>query len=93
VVDEAKAAGTRKGSHVLLMEGIADFNREEDNRQYRIQTDEISAIKFMSSRSPEFLKQLKMIWGTQRPQFTAIPMNVLSEKWLQPEEPLPALGP
>ncbi len=93
MAQEAKTAGTRKNYQQLLMDAITEYNRLEENRALRVQTDEIAAIKFLAGRSAEFIKQLKMIWGNHRPQHTAIPMNLLGEKWLQPEEPLPVHGP
>ena len=88
-MEEMKATGTRKSRITLLSEAIASFNKREENRQYRIQTDEALAIKFMSARTEPFLRELKIIWGSERPQFTALPLGLLNDKWLQQEEPLP----
>ena len=70
----------------MLAESILDFNKFEENRALRVHTDELAAIKFLAGMDENFLSELKLIWGTERPQWTAVPMNLLGEKWLQPEE-------
>ena len=95
IADEAKATGSRKAHTVLLIEAFAEFNKHEENRSLRVLTDEIAAIRFLASMDDTFLRELKLIWGTERPQYTAIPMCLLGGKWLQPEElssvPVPQL--
>jgi hypothetical protein len=87
--------GSRKSRNVLLIEAIAEFNKHEENKSLRVITDELAAIRFLANMDEPFLQELKVIWGTERPQHTAIPMNLLGEKWLQPEEmssvPVPQL--
>ena len=78
--------GSRKTSRILLTESILDFNKIEENKALRVHTDELNAIKFLANMNENFLSELKLIWGTERPQWTAVPMNLLGEKWLQPEE-------
>ena len=70
----------------MLTESIVDFNKIEENKALRVHTDELSAIKFLANMDENFLSELKLIWGTERPQWTAVPMNLLGEKWPQPEK-------
>ena len=87
--------GSRKARTVLLQEAISEFNKNEENKSLKVLTDELAAIKFLAAMEEPFLQELKLIWGTERPQYTAIPMSLLGEKWLQPDElssmPVPQL--
>ena len=87
--------GSRKSRAVLLQEAISEFNKHEENKNLKVLTDELAAIKFLAAMEEPFLQELKVIWGTERPQYTAVPMNLLGEKWLQPDElssvPVPQL--
>lgn len=89
VVVAELAGGTRKPRAVLLKETLEEYNRKETVRNYRIYSDEIDGIKFLSDRSVEFKKVLKIIWGAEKPSNTALPMSLLASDWLQDSAPLP----
>jgi len=75
-VQEILAGGTRKSRQQALLDIIKDYNKSEKERSYKINTDEISAIRFLSLRDDEFLGHLRVIWGADRIGSTAVPMNM-----------------
>ncbi len=88
---EAKAKGSRKSEEELITQLAQKYNAEEP--ELKLKTDEMYALKFLSRRSDEFLAVLSLIWGQERPEFTAAPLSIFCEKWLQEEEPLAVSGP
>ena len=85
----AELLGTRKSKAQVLSEVLGDYNRRELVRSLKINSDEVTAIKFLSERSEEFRSLVKLMWGVERPVYTALPMNVLAAEYLQEAALLP----
>lgn len=88
-VNEIMAGSTRKARTTVLAEVVRDYNKQEKIRACKINPDEIAAIRFLSSRGPEFLHLLKVVWGQERTAHTACPLNLLSAGFLDVQKDLP----
>lgn len=88
-VELAKAAGTRKSTKMLLQEALNQFNSAEALSKRRLSAEEQGATVFLHGRSKEFRRLMKMVWGQERPEHTAVPVNLLNSKFLLEESPLP----
>ena len=84
----ARATLSRRSKEDLLKTAISEFNNNEQSA-FRINAEEIAGIVFISSRTPLFLRRLKIIWGSEKPQHTAMPLQLLGSAWLSPSYPLP----
>jgi hypothetical protein len=85
---QARAVSSRQGHDALLKTAIAEFNNQEQSA-FRINPEEVSGIVFISLRTPIFIRRLKIIWGSEKPQHTAMPLQLLGSAWLSPSYPLP----
>ncbi len=92
-MNAAVEAGTRRSRPQVLGDVLREFNSKVVVAKNRISTEEVEIIKFLADRSPDFLSRLKVVWGQEKPQYTAAPMNLLSSPFLQPGVQLPVLGP
>lgn len=92
VVDAEHALRARKNKRQLLDEAITNFNRKESHRLFKINTEETAAIKFLAERSPVFCKRVKLAWGVERPEFSALPLTLLGKDFLKASTPLPVPG-
>lgn len=93
VVQGEVVSGSRKSRGTLLQEALNDYNKQERVRTLRIYNDELTAIRFLSERTSAFRDLLKVVWGAERPQYTAMPMNLLASDWLQESAALPVPTP
>jgi hypothetical protein len=76
------AGPVRKSRPDVLAEEIKKYNSKATARAHKINSDEISAVRFLAGGTPEFLKLLKIIWGTDKLQHTSITLSMLSAAWL-----------
>ena len=88
LVNELMRGSTRKNRLTVLTEVIRDYNKAEKIRTCKINPDEISTMKFLMSRGPEFLHMLKVVWGTERTSNTACPLNLLASPFLDASKEL-----
>lgn len=84
--------GRRKPRRQLLDEAITNFNKKESHRLFKINSEEIAAIKFLSERSKAFCNKVKLAWGVERPEFSAVTLTLLSQSFLRGTTPLPVPG-
>ena len=82
VVTARKGQGTRLTEYQLLKDVMLDHNRAEPISKRRVNQDEMNASLFLSQRSPEYMDVLKLIWGQEKPQFTALPVRHLVQPYL-----------
>jgi hypothetical protein len=88
LVNELMGGSTRKNKFTVLTEVIRDYNKAEKIRTCKINPDEISTMKFLMSRGPEFLHMLKVVWGTERTSNTACPLTLLPSPFLDASKEL-----
>ena len=86
-------ATARLSASDVLKNVLAEFNSAENMQAFRINHDEIHAIKFLHNRSDTFQARVKVIWGQEKPVHTAWPMNLFAEPWLQEDAKLAVLEP
>ena len=85
---------TARLSESEIMKAIlADYNKSESMQSFRLNHDEVDAIKFLHGRSETFRARMKIIWGQEKPVHTAWPMDLFGELWLQEDAKLPAPEP
>ena len=92
MVDAERVLRARKNKRQLLDEAITNFNKKESHRLFKINTEEAAAIKFLAERSPVFCKRVKLAWGVERPEFSAVPLTLLGKGLLKASTPLPVPG-
>lgn len=83
---------SRKMASALLQDAMSQYNKGVP-QDLRLNMDEQKAIMFLAGRSPDFRRLLKLIWGQSKPSMSAVPMNLLTERWLLPTDPLPVHTP
>ena len=77
IVNQKVAAGARKVRQDLFAETINKHNRQAVGKA-KIYADEVVALQVYDSAPEEFRRMLKLIWGTDIPANTAIPLSAFS---------------
>ena len=77
----------------ILKAVLNDYQRAESLQNFRLNHDEIDAIKFLHCRSATFQARVKIMWGQEKPAHTAWPMNLFTEIYLQEDVKLPVPEP
>ena len=80
-----KGAG-RKSRSELVVEQIVNHNKKEAVRSSKIKTDEIAALKNVVVMSRWAQRRLRVIWQSQLPPFSSIPITLLASKFLNPAQ-------
>jgi hypothetical protein len=80
-----KKAG-RKSRQELIVEQIVNHNKKETVRSSRIKTDEIAALKNVVVMSDWAQRRLKVIWQSQLPPYSSVPITLLASKFLNPTQ-------
>ena len=80
-----KNAG-RKSRSELIVDPIVNHNKKETVRSSRIKTDEIAALKNVVVMSRWAQRRLRVIWQSQLPPFSSIPITLLASKFLNPAQ-------
>jgi hypothetical protein len=88
-VEEMHEANRKKGKSDLFGEVAGLYNKQEKVRKCKIFQDELDAIKFVSKRNEAFTAQLQYIWGTEKVNHTALPINLLSSAFLTARYTIP----
>ena len=78
-----KKAG-RKSRAELIVDQILNHNKKETVRSSRIKTDEIAALKNVVVMSDWAQRRLKVIWQSQLPPYSSVPISLLASKFLSP---------
>jgi hypothetical protein len=89
VVEEQHAVNRKKSKPDLFGEVAGMYNKQEKVRKCKIFQEELDAIKFVSKRGEEFTSQLQYIWGTEKVNHTAVPINLLSSAFLTTRYTIP----
>ena len=85
---KVRAATSRKSKQELLRSAIKEYN-DHVVAHLRLGADEIDTIEFLAQRSPLFQRRVKLAWGPEKPQYTAMPMSLVASHFLKPGYVLP----
>lgn len=92
VTEQERQRGSRLSKVQLLETTVTEYN-QSPNQKFRIGHDETTVMKFLLVRSPLFRKRLTVIWGQDKPDNTAVPMNLMANPALQDASPQPVSDP
>ena len=84
-----RCIASHKASFQILQDVIKDHNKRESTTRARLVTDEIRGLKILSRQSAIFKRQLAAIWGTDKFQYTAVPLDLIASSFLDPAAELP----
>ena len=87
IVTKKLASGSRKTRADLLQESIYRHNKQAVNKA-RIMPDEVTALYVYDAAPPDIRRMLKVIWGTEVPAHTAVPLHLLSGNFWLPKKSL-----
>jgi hypothetical protein len=76
----------RKSKQELIVEQILNHNKKETVRSSRIKTDEIAALKNVVVMSDWAQRRLKVIWQSQLPPYSSVPITLLASRFLSPTQ-------
>jgi hypothetical protein len=76
----------RKSRQELIVEQIVNHNKKETVRSSRIKTDEIAALKNVVLMSDWAQRCLKVIWQSQLPPYSSVPITLLASRFLNPAQ-------
>jgi hypothetical protein len=82
-------SASHKAGVQILMDVIKDHNKRESTTRARLVTDEIRGLRILSRQSAIFRQQLAAIWGTDKFQYTAVPLDLIASSFLDPASELP----
>ena len=86
IVTQKQNLGSRKTRHDLLQEAISKHNKQAVGKA-RVNPDEISAL-YVFDQAPQSVRRLlKVIWGTEAPQYTAITLGCIALPHFNPGKP------
>lgn len=88
IIEQERNRGSRLSKVQLLESTVNDYNQSPHQR-FRIGHDEQTVLKFLVVRSALFRKRLTVIWGQDKPDNTAVPMNLMANPALQDASPQP----
>ena len=71
-------AGSRKLRKDVMQEAINRRNRSTVSKS-RINPDEIAAIQVYDLAPPTVRRMLKLVWGTEAPHHTAVPLSCIAQ--------------
>ncbi len=66
-----------------------DHNKRESQSRARLLTGEIRGLKILSRQSEPFKQRLAAIWGTDKFQYTAVPLDLIASNFLDHAAELP----
>ena len=81
------SAGSRKVRQDLFAEAIGKHNRVATGKA-KINPDETSALYFFDQAPASIRRALKIIWGTEAPQHTAVPLSLIAQPFWFPKKSL-----
>ena len=87
IVNYKQSLGSRKTREDLFQEVVNKHNRQAIGKA-KLSNVEVSALAFFDMAPPEVKKICKVIWGTEVPSSTALPLSVISLPFLQPRKSL-----
>ena len=89
IIEQRRLATTRKTNVELLNECIKVHQKMEKVARAKLTTDEIRGLKILSKQSNHFKQILASIWGTDKLQYTAVPLDLISSPFLDLATELP----
>jgi hypothetical protein len=87
-VRQVAAANPRKAGKAVWDEVLSTYNKSEGVKNNRLNGDELNAVKLLNRASDAFLNHIRIIWGTDKLEWTAVPLNLIGAKFLREESDL-----
>lgn len=85
---ENRSLSSRLSKDALMRTCLVEYNKSQV-AHVRINSDETTCIIFLMARTPLFIRRVKVMWGVEAPQYTALPLSLLGCAWLSPMYSLP----
>ena len=82
IITYKRNAGSRKTATEIISEWLKSYNKKETLARCKLSTDESKGLKFLIRMSETFVDMLKTIWNADKLHRTAVPLNLLCEKFL-----------
>ena len=82
IITYKRSQGSRKSIIEMINEWLKMYNKKETLTRARLTTDEQKGMKFLIRMTDEFVVMLKSIWNADKLHRTAVPLNLLCEKFL-----------
>eukprot|EP00435_Cladocopium_sp_Y103_P034704 s1605_g9.t1 len=84
IVRKKLEAGSRKLRKDLLTECVSKHNRQAVGKA-KLSNDEVHAIYMFDQASDQARRLLKLLWGTEQPSYTALPLSTLAMPFWVPK--------
>ena len=85
----AAASARRRSATTIYDEVITAYNKREKVRNCKLSPEETACVKLIARETPQTKHLLEVIWGEDKMQHTAVPMNLLASKFLNEEAEVP----
>ena len=82
IITHKRNQGSRKTAVELINEWLKNYNKKETTARCKLNADEQKGLKLLIRMSEEFINLLKTIWNADKLHRTAVPLNLLCEKFL-----------
>ena len=82
IIQQKVRQGSRKSYSDHLNECVKIHQQKERVSRAKLTTDEIRGLKIVSKLSDKFKTQLAAIWGTDKLQYTAVPLDLIASQFL-----------
>lgn len=88
IVDNKKRT-SRKSAPEILNDIVKAHQKAESVVRARLLTDEIRGLKILARQTERFKHRLAAIWGSDKFQYTAVPLDLIASNFLDPTAELP----
>ena len=92
VVCHKQKMGSRKARQDLFQESVTKHNRTAVGKA-KLNTQEVQALYFYDQAPATIQRMLKLIWGTQNPSQTAVPLTLVGRDFLLPKKSMSSKFP